>query len=116
MVINLYLKCDICEKITNLKYQMGFINHHPIRFKCKCSVTLNGERNEKGIHFKNAKQLSTEDIKRLNLKQISQIISISPEFLTNPPSSVYDAFDTMPIYIWPNNQFYRCEGQDEMHE
>ena len=118
MVINLYLKCDICEKITNLKYQMGFINHHPIRFKCKCGVTLNGERNEKGIHFKNTKQLSTEEIKRLNLKQISQIISISPEFLTNPPSSVYDAFDTMPISPFirttieiENYEEYRMEFQ-----
>ena len=95
MVKNFYLKCDVCGDITNLKYQMGFVNHHPIRFKCKCGVTLNGERNEKSIQFKNAKQLYNEEIKRLSSKPISQIICISPEFLTNPPSSVDGAFDTL---------------------
>lgn len=118
MVVKLYLKCDICGEITILKYQMGFVNHHPIRFKCKCGVTLNGERNEKKIQFKNAKKLFTKEIKHLNSKQISQIISISPEFLTNPPSSVDDSFGTMLISPFirttiemENYEEYRMEFQ-----
>ena len=99
MVVKIYLKCDICGDITELKYQMGFINHHPIRFKCKCGVTLNGERNGKSIQFKNAKQLSAEDVKDLKSNKLSQIIDISPEFLTNPPRSVDSAHDR--IFISP---------------
>ena len=36
MVSNYLVKCNICGRVCNLKYQLGFSKKHPIRYKCMC--------------------------------------------------------------------------------
>lgn len=92
MVANYFFKCKVCGEITCIKYQMGFIENHPIRFKCQCGVTLNGCKDHSGIHFQNA-DMCGEDMNPIP----SQVITCSPEFLTIPPKRVEKAEDIFLI-------------------
>lgn len=61
MVSNYLVKCNICGRVCNLKYQLGFSKKHPIRYKCMCGVSIRGEyREEKGIEFENATMLTEQ--------------------------------------------------------
>lgn len=41
MVTNIYMKCDVCESIINLKWQVGHIERAPVSIVCaKCKTVL----------------------------------------------------------------------------
>lgn len=80
MQANLYYQCTVCKSICNLKYQYGFSKKHPIRYKCKCGVTISGEYSEEtGLKFENATKTDNTNAQF--------VVNVSGEFLT--PSS-YD--------------------------
>jgi hypothetical protein len=89
MQTNVYLKCNICGAICDLKYQMGFSKKHPIRYRCTCGVCIRGEYTENvGITFENA-----TEIKQKNLPDF--VVHSSGELLTLPPYSVTCVNDIM---------------------
>lgn len=91
MVSNYFIKCNICGKICDLKYQMGFLKRHPIRYKCSCGVSIRGEyREDEKIVFENA-SIITED------KTPNYVVVSSGEFLTNLPYHVDSFEDTITI-------------------
>ncbi|SES64848.1 SEC-C motif-containing protein [Pseudobutyrivibrio sp. C4] len=78
MQANLYYQCNVCNSICDLKYQYGFSKKHPIRYKCKCGVTISGEYSEEnGIKFENATKTDNTNAQF--------VVNVSGEFLT--PSS-----------------------------
>lgn len=89
MQANMYLKCDICGSVCDLKYQMGFSKKHPIRYRCTCGVSIRGEYREmEGITFENANEIEQEELPDF-------VVHSSGEFLTFPPYSVRSAIDIM---------------------
>lgn len=81
MQVSYYLKCDICGAVSNLKYQVGYSTRHPIRFKCRCGVSLRGEYSKKnGINFENAQILGEQQNQLPAL-----VVYSSGDFLTQPP-------------------------------
>ncbi|MGL4741256.1 MAG: SEC-C metal-binding domain-containing protein [Sarcina sp.] len=44
MNVNIYQKCDVCDTITRIRVQAGWLEKHPIRYKCgECGISINGE-------------------------------------------------------------------------
>ena len=87
MQMNYFVKCPVCGSVTDVKYQYGFSNRHPIRFKCKCGVTILGEfQQNNGVTFKNA-NLTTEDVLP------DYVVYSSGEFLTEKPYVVNNKED-----------------------
>ena len=88
MVSNYLVKCNICGRVCNLKYQLGFSKKHPIRYKCMCGVSIRGEyREEKGIEFENATMLTEQGTP-------NYVVVSSGEFLTNLPFQVNNIEET----------------------
>lgn len=86
---NMYITCNICGAVCNLKYQMGFSKKHPIRYKCTCGISIRGIYQEDiGIRFENA----TKD-KKDGLPDF--VVHSSGELLTIPPYAVNSAEDIM---------------------
>lgn len=84
-----YYKCNICGKVCNLKYQMGYSKKHPIRYKCSCGVAIRGEfQDGVGISFDNAVKINEQVIPDF-------VVHSSGEFLTLPPYAVKSFEDTM---------------------
>ena len=80
MQMNLYYKCNVCGTICDLKFQYGYLKNHPIRYKCKCGITISGNYSEEnGFNFENA-----TETKNTNAKYV---VNASGDFIT--PSS-YD--------------------------
>ena len=76
---NYFVKCPFCAAVADVKYQVGYSNQHPIRYRCRCGVTIRGEyRNGSGVSFENATILS-EDV------WPDFVVHSSGEFLTVPP-------------------------------
>ena len=89
MQANMYITCNICGAVCNLKYQMGFSKKHPIRYKCTCGISIRGIYQEDiGIRFENA----TKD-KKDGLPDF--VVHSSGELLTIPPYAVNSAEDIM---------------------
>lgn len=89
MQANYFVKCSICGSIADVKYQFGFSKRHPIRFKCKCGISIQGEYQEnKGISFCNANILP-EDV------MPDYVVHTSGEFLTEKPYIVKDKEDVL---------------------
>lgn len=75
---NYFVKCPFCDSIADVKYQFGYLKQHPIRFKCKCGISIRGEfREGSGVVFENANILS-EDV------WPDYVVHSSGEFLTTP--------------------------------
>ena len=91
MVSNYLVKCNICGRVCNLKYQLGFSKKHPIRYKCMCGVSIRGEyREEKGIEFENATMLTEQGTP-------NYVVVSSGEFLTNLPFQVKNIEETFGL-------------------
>ena len=44
MVHNSYIKCRVCNSITRVRLQVGWLEQHPIVIACgKCGVSLSGK-------------------------------------------------------------------------
>ncbi len=88
MTASMYYKCKICGCICNLKYQMGYSRKHPIRYRCKCGVSMRGSFEKgKGISFENA--VEAED------KMPEFVVYCSGEFFTVPPFAVNSYEETI---------------------
>lgn len=88
MQANYYYKCEICGCICNLKYQLGFSKHHPIRYRCSCGITIKGQYQEnQGITFENAIEVS-ESLPNF-------VVHSSGEFLTRTSYNVSNIKDTL---------------------
>ena len=87
MQANYFVKCPICGSVADVKYQFGFSKRHPIRFKCKCGISIQGEyQQNKGVSFYNANILP-EDV------MPDYVVHSSGEFLTEKPYMVKDKED-----------------------
>ena len=88
MVSNYFVKCNICGSVCDLKYQFGFSKNHPIRYKCKCGISIRGEyREEMGIEFENATILKEQ-------VSPSYVVISSGDFLTDLPFRVENIEET----------------------
>lgn len=88
MTVNMYYKCKICGCVCNLKYQMGYSRKHPIRYKCKCGVSIRGSYEEnRGFQFENAVEAKPE------LPEF--VVYCSGEFFTVPPFMVHSFEETV---------------------
>lgn len=62
MVARIFVECPVCGKITLMRYQMGFLNRHPINFKCgECETEIEGEFHENRIDFSNGKKTDNQE-------------------------------------------------------
>ena len=88
MTASMYYKCRICGCICNLKYQMGYAKKHPVRYKCKCGVSIRGMYEEgRGFSFENAEEVYEQ--------MPSFVVYCSGEFFTIPPFSVKSFEETV---------------------
>ena len=88
MQANYYFKCKFCQKVCNLKYELGYSKKHPIRYKCSCGVAIRGEfQDGVGITFDNADKI----------EQVMPdfVVHSSGDFLTLPPYAVKSFKDTI---------------------
>lgn len=91
MVSNYFVKCNICGRVCDLKYQLGFLKKHPIRYKCMCGISIRGEYREgNGIEFENATMTSDETTP-------NYVVVSSGEFLTNLPFQVKNIEETFGL-------------------
>lgn len=81
MTINMYYKCKICGCVCNLKYQMGYLKKHPIRYKCMCGVSIRGMYEENSI-------ISFENADKIDEELPKFVVYCSGEFFTVPPFTV----------------------------
>jgi len=63
-VYRAYLKCEVCEAITVVRTQIGYLDQHPIRICCgRCGILFNGlividqKRGTYSLDFYNASQV-----------------------------------------------------------
>ncbi len=88
MTASMYYKCKICGCICNLKYQMGYAKKHPVRYKCKCGVSIRGMYEEgRGFSFENAETVEEQ--------MPGIVVYCSGEFFTFPPFSVNSFKETV---------------------
>lgn len=82
-VKRLHLKCEVCNKTTLLKIQVGYIENHPIRINCgncgiliKGFVLINQENFKIDLKFENSKLINPQS-------NIDYFVESSTELLTN---------------------------------
>lgn len=62
MIARIYIECPVCKKITLMRYQMGFLDEHPINFRCgECETELEGKFAKNKIEFLNGKIVDNDD-------------------------------------------------------
>ena len=68
MVTNLYMKCEVCGSVINLKWQVGYIEQAPVSIVCpRCKTVLkftlitDQENITLDMKTKNARQVDTQD-------------------------------------------------------
>lgn len=94
MTANMYYKCRICGSVCNIKYQMGYVKKHPIRYKCLCGITIRGNYYmDSGMSFENA----DEEGKRAP----DFVVYCSGEFFTVHPYPVKSYEETINKYPTP---------------
>lgn len=91
MTANYLIKCSACGAVTYLKYQVGFVDRHPIRYKCTCGVTIRCFRNKNKIETENCEIISSEEMSDNQLAP-AQIVFSSSELLTLPPQPYTGSF------------------------
>ncbi len=91
MVSNYFVKCNICGSVCDLKYQFGFSKSHPIRYKCKCGISIRGKYREgTGIEFENATILKEQVVP-------NYVVVSSGDFLTDLPFQVEKIEETFGL-------------------
>ncbi|MCK9442391.1 MAG: hypothetical protein M0Q13_13355 [Methanothrix sp.] len=80
-----YLKCDVCEAITAVRTQIGYLDQHPIRIHCgRCGTLFDGlividqKRGNYSLTFHNASQVRGKTLPKPDF-----IIESSGELLTD---------------------------------
>ena len=86
MVAKIYVECPVCKKITLMRYQMGFLDEHPINFRCgNCEIEIEGKYIKQNIEFYNGKRTTDDDAEF--------VISCSGELLTNKLKKITSFMD-----------------------
>lgn len=82
MVHNTFVKCDVCNKITRIRLQVGWLEEHPIAVMCgNCGISLKGkvyidqENIDLRYTFENAKE-------EYDVKEPDYAVECSGEFPT----------------------------------
>ncbi len=82
MVHNTFVKCDVCNKITRIRLQVGWLEEHPIAVMCgNCGISLKGkvyidqENIDLKYTFENAKEV-------YDVKKPDYAVECSGEFPT----------------------------------
>lgn len=62
MVVRIFIECPVCGKITLMRYQKGFLDEHPINFKCGgCETEIEGRFHENKIDFLNGSVTNNQE-------------------------------------------------------
>lgn len=106
MVTRIYLKCPVCEKVTLVRYQLGFLEEHPIRFRCgNCGISFEGKyTNHNGIKFKNGIIIDEEE-------KVDYVISSSGELLTDKLQKVVNFQQTISAGPFIGAIMHMCKGE-----
>lgn len=92
MTGRIYIRCPICDKITLLRYQFGYLEEHPIRFRCGyCGIPFVGKYSKAdGIRFSNGTVVASE-----NEPITEYVIASSGELLSAKLRKVNEFQDTI---------------------
>ncbi|MFA6808451.1 MAG: SEC-C metal-binding domain-containing protein [Eubacteriales bacterium] len=83
MVYNKFIKCRVCNSITRVRLQIGFLEQHPIVITCgNCGVSLSGKVDIDQLKFGLKFEFENADILD-NDENPDYIIECSGEFPTN---------------------------------
>ncbi|SDP38047.1 hypothetical protein [Halobacillus aidingensis] len=124
MNVRNYAQCDVCNTVTLLKYQIGYLSSYPISYKCgKCGVTifgeitLNQEEADHNLTLQNATLIYKE-------KEIGFIVQISGEFLAkkitkctpeNYESALFSPFITESANMWGEIENFKERNNDFLY-
>ena len=75
------LKCEVCNTVTLVRIQIGWLDSHPIRYNCgNCDILISGIANfdQKKIDY----NLSFQNAIRVDETEAEYYIEISGELLT----------------------------------
>ncbi|EDT73917.1 SEC-C metal-binding domain-containing protein [Clostridium butyricum] len=91
MITRVYVKCPVCGKITLVRYQMGFLEEHPIRFRCgNCGISIEGKYyKHDGIKFQNGIVIINKE------EKVDYVIASSGELLTDKLEKVVNFEQTI---------------------
>lgn len=79
MVTNLYMKCDVCGSIINLKWQVGHIEYAPVSIVCaECKTVL------KFVLITNQKDITID----MKSKNVSRVTQSEPDFIAETSSEL----------------------------
>ncbi len=104
-----YIKCPVCNKITVLRIQAGFLPKHPVRFNCgNCKISLYGEA------FFDAPRVTLnmyrgEIIPENNVPDY--LLAVSGEFLCSKLKQINKNEDVC-TYLSPFMDFISTSGQE----
>lgn len=99
MVHNCFIKCQVCNSITRVRLQVGFLEEHPIIITCgKCGISLSGrvkigqENPSLSFDFENADIVGMPD-------KSDYVVECSGEFPVNIPNKDFDRIggDNSPL-------------------
>ncbi len=79
MVTNLYMKCDVCDSVINLKWQVGHIEYAPVSIVCaKCRTIL------KFVLITDQEEITIN----MKTKNASQVEQVEPDFIAETSSEL----------------------------
>lgn len=82
MNVRNYVKCEVCQSVTMLKYQIGWLKRYPLSYKCgKCGITIYGEVNLNHEEVTHALKINNAQLLDHHVES-NFILQISGEFLT----------------------------------
>lgn len=113
MVYNTFVKCEVCNSITRIRLQVGWLEQHPIVVSCgKCGISLAGKvhinQNNPGLSFvfDNAKSLDFEGVP-------DYAVECSGEF---PTRKLCDNQTLENLYITPFLRFQQRTKSDDDYQ
>ncbi len=113
MNVRTILKCEVCDTLTLLRTQAGWLSQHPIKFNCgNCEITISGtvyfdQKNATvDFEFTNAEMISNED-------DIEYQIKASGELLT---SKLQKHAQKNPEFIPPFFEVLSAMGKDDFQD
>lgn len=113
MVHNSYIKCRVCNSITRVRLQVGWLEQHPIVIACgKCGVSLSGKvdigQMQPGLkfEFENADLLNNDE-------KPDYIVECSGEFPTNKQNAEEQSIANITTPFMTNVSRMSDEGYEK---
>jgi len=83
LVVTSDYKCDVCNKVTRIKIQVGWLEYYPIRIKCvNCKISIFGSVVIDQTNIKYEVQLKNVHEIQFDSEKPDYIIEVSGELLT----------------------------------